>query len=234
MSTKKLIGFIIIFLFSCAFVWGGQDKKPNFSGLWVLDTKRSDLNYASLSANQPVSGGKGTEIGGGESGRSRLGGRRGGGAGMVGGGMGRSTSRSSNSGAGLKEIPVIDSFGVVADKLTIVQSDPTVTIQQDFEMGDGEKTHKFDFTTDGKSTRNVFQDGTAIQSKTYWAGPQLVTKSKVKTPMGFMEVDETRSLSADGSTLTIKIKTKEGSSNWAGKAVYTKGNNNVKDLENNK
>jgi hypothetical protein len=49
----------------------------------------------------------------------------------------------------------------------------------------------------------------SMRSKTQWEGNQLVTKSNVETPMGRMEIEEVRSLSADGNEMTVEL-TRQG------------------------
>lgn len=57
-----------------------------------------------------------------------------------------------------------------------------------------------------------------MTSKTQWEGNLLVTKSNVETPMGRMEIEEVRSLSADGNEMTVEL-TRQGRTQ---KLVYRK------------
>ena len=84
---------------------------------------------------------------------------------------------------------------------------------------------------DGKTYRKKMADGGLIKSKTSWEGEQLVTKSKEQSTLGSMEIVESRSLSADGNTLTINLSFKGSSSHWTEKAVYTKAKSEPKGRE---
>jgi hypothetical protein len=77
-------------------------------------------------------------------------------------------------------------------------------------------------------------DGGSVKSKTSWEGQQLVTKAKERSTLGSMEVDEARSLSADGNTLTINLTFKGSSSHWTQKAVYARKKLDTKPGENKK
>ncbi len=245
MTYKKLFG-VFFFCWALAVVdMDAATKKPDFSGTWQLDKSMSDLKYNTpeserashqengRSVGSGRMGGSGIENGG-MSGNSGGAGRsgRGRGSGGLGGGRGAGGSAIGVVGArgSLKDIPVIDSYGIgsVADQLKIVQKDPSITIEKDFQVEHGEQTRKFDFTTDGKVTHKKSADGNSYEAKTQWSGRQLVTKSEVKTPLGTLEVVETRHLSEDEQILTIHIKTKDHASHWSGTAVYTRKETNSK------
>ena len=72
-------------------------------------------------------------------------------------------------------------------------------------------------------------DGGSVKSKTSWKGQQLVTKAKERSTLGSMEVDEARSLSADGNTLTINL-TFKGSSPIGPKRPFMRGKNLTQSL----
>jgi hypothetical protein len=244
MNHMKLFG---VFFFCWALAVADMDaanKKPDFSGTWQLDKSMSDLKYSApvserashqeggRSMGSGRMGGSGMGGGGlespGMSGNSGGSGRSGGGRGRggIGGGRGAGGAAMGGISAGgpLKDIPVIDSYGIgsVADKLIIVHTEPSLNIEKDFQLGQGEQTRKFDLTTDGKTVHKSSADGNSYQAKTQWSGTQLVTRSEVKTPMGSLEVVETRRLSDDERILTIHIKSKDHASNWSGTAVYTR------------
>jgi hypothetical protein len=62
----------------------------------------------------------------------------------------------------------------------------------------------------------------STESKTHWEGNRLLTKSNVETPMGTMEIKEVRSLSADGTEMTVEVSTKGGPMDRTQKLVYRK------------
>jgi len=156
------------------------------------------------------------------------GGHRGGG----GGGMRGSSSRGAAGYSALKLD--IDAYQVseVADKLTIVHSDPSITIKPEEKTASPEQQPEqpvdLKYTADGKTRETNMADGGSIKSKTDWEGQQLVTKSKEKSALGSMEIDEARSLSADGNTLIINLTFKGSSSHWTQKAVYTRQKQDTK------
>src|SRR5947199_7965667 len=116
-------------------------------------------------------------------------------------------------------------IGEVADKLTIEHADPAITIKRAEKTKNSEQPEQpqeLTYTADGKTRQTTMADGGSIKSKTNWEGQQLVTKAKEQSTLGSMEVDETRSLSADGNTLTINLTFKGSSSHWKQKAVYAK------------
>ena len=220
-----------------SWAYGGQTARPDFSGIWVLDRGKSDLKSPPISTDQSHSGrgtggartggGQGT---GGGSGR----GRRGGGGGR---GTGGSTSRGAATYSPLKLD--IDAYQIseVADKLTIEHADPAITIKPTEKTENSEQTEQaqgLTYTADGKTRQTYMADGGSVKSKTSWEGQQLVTKAKERSALGAMEVDEARSLSVDGSTLTINLTFKGSSSHWTQKAVYAREKLDTKPGENKK
>jgi hypothetical protein len=223
-------------------VQGAQTTKPDFSGVWVLDRAKSDLKSPPLSADQPHSGGGGG--GGGGTGGARSGGGRGMGSGSGGGrrggggghGSGGSTARGAPSSSPLKIDLDTYQIGEVADKLTIQHVDPAITIKPAEKTGNSEPTDQaveLTYTADGKTHQKYMADGW-VKSKTSWDGQQLVTKAKENSTLGSMEVDEVRSLSADGNMLTIKLTFKGSSSHWTENAVYLRENPETNHVETKK
>ena len=221
-------------LLGSSWAYGGQSARPDFSGMWVLDRGKSDLKSPPISADQSPSG-RGT-------GGTRTGGGRGmgggSGEGRRGGGGGRGTGGSTSRGAaGYSPMKLdIDAYQVseVADKLTIVHADPAITIKPTEKTENSEQTPELTYTADGKTRQTYMADGGSVKSKTSWEGQQLVTKAKERSTLGSMEVDEARSLSADGNTLTINLTFKGSSSHWTQKAVYAKEKPDTKPGENKK
>jgi hypothetical protein len=146
---------------------------------------------------------------------------------------------SSRGAAGYSPLKLdIDAYQVseVADKLTIVHADPTITIKPEEKASSPEQQQpeqpvELKYTADGKTRETNMADGGSIKSKTDWEGQQLVTKSKEKSALGSMEIDEARSLSADGNTLIINLSFKGSSSHWTQKAVYTRQKQDTKPAE---
>jgi len=235
MNCKQTRLTLVGVLLGLSSAYGATSPKPDFSGVWVLDRQKSDLKSPPINADQPHSGGGGTgapRTGGGGRG---MGGGSGGGHRGGGGGGGMRTS-SSRGAAGYSPMKLdIDAYQVseVADKLTIVHADPTITIKPEEKTASSEQQQpeqplELKYTADGKTRETTMADGGSIKSKTDWEGQQLVTKSKEKSTLGSMEIDEARSLSADGNTLTINLSFKGGSSHWTQKAVYTKQKQDTK------
>ena len=154
-----------------------------------------------------------------------MGGGSGGGRRGSGRGTGGSTSRGA---AGYSPVKLdIDAYQIseVADKLTIEHADPAITIKPAEKTENSEPSkqpQELTYTADGKTRQTYMADGGSVKSKTSWKGQQLVTKAKERSTLGSMEVDEARSLSADGNTLTINLTFKGSSSHWTQKAVYAR------------
>lgn len=220
-----------------SWAYGGQTAKPDFSGIWVLDRGKSDLKSPPISADQPHSGGG--------SGGARTGGSRGMGGGSGGGrrggsgghGMGGSTSRGAATYSPLKLDLDAYQISEVADKLTIEHAEPAITIKPAEKAENSEQSkqpQELTYTADGKTRQTYMDDGGSVKSKTSWKGQQLVTIAKERSPLGSMEVDEARSLSADGNTLTINLTFKGSSSHWTQTAIYAREKPDTKPGENTK
>jgi hypothetical protein len=229
----------------CACSVQAQEAKPNFSGTWLLDKEKSDLG-SSIEGSQGRTGEPGTRgprMGGGGMGWPGMGGPHGGGMGgpgMGGPGMGgpelggSQTNDPDAGGSSQQGRRSGRRMGAAADKLVIEHTEPNLAIQRAFKNEEGEQNQPLKFTTDGKSNKNTLPDGRSTKSKTHWEGSQLVTKSNVDTPMGSMEITETRSLSADGQTMTLEQYTQGGQRNWTRRLVYTKETSEPKASENEK
>jgi hypothetical protein len=233
-----------LFVFCACSVWA-QDTKPNFSGTWFLDKEKSDLSgpMGGSGGRMGEPGAGEPRMGGGGMGWPGMGGPRGGGMGVP--GMGGPGMSGPGMGGSQTNDPDADGIsqqgrrsgrrmGAVADKLMIEHAEPNLAIQRAFRNEEGEQTQQLKYTTDGKSNKNTLPDGRSTKSKTHWEGSQLVTKSNMDTPMGSMEITETRSLSADGKTMTLEQYTQGGQRNWTRRLVYTKETSEPKASENEK
>jgi hypothetical protein len=238
-----------LFVFCACSVWA-QDTKPNFSGAWFLNKEKSDLS-GPMGGSGGRMGEPGTgepRMGGGGMSWPGMGGHRGGGLGgpsmggpgMGGPGMGgpemggSPTGEPGTGGSSQEGRRSGRRMGAVAEKLVIEHAEPNLTIQRDFKSDEGEQIQELKYTTDGKSNKNALPDGRSNKSKTHWEGSQLVTKSNMDTPMGSMEITETRSLSADGKTMTLEQYTQGGQRNWTRRLVYTRETSEPKAVGNEK
>lgn len=207
-----------------------QDGKPNFSGTWVLDKDRSDLS-SSPNMGHHRSGGRTGSSGMGIPGMGipgmggpgmrgpRMGGGMGG-PGMGGPGMGGpDMGGGTPSDSGEVNRP---RMGRIPESLVIAHEDPQLVIKNKIKTENDEQVQELKYTTDGKSNTNEDPQGNTMQSKTHWKGDQLITKSSFETPRGKMEVTEVRSLSPDGKTMTVEVKTSAGQGEWSQKLVYNK------------
>ncbi len=227
-------------LLGSSWAYGGQNAKPDFSGTWLLDREKSELKSPTIDSTKSSKAGgggagtAGTRTGGG---RGMGGGGRRGSGGRGSGGSGGSASRGT---AGYSPLKIdIDAYQVseVADRLTIEHADPSITIKPAEKTGNsepGDKIPELTYTVDGKTHQTYMADGGWVKSKTSWEGQQLVTKAKENSTLGSMEVDEARSLSADGNILTIKLTFKGSSSHWTENAVYIREKPEGKSGENKK
>ena len=110
----------------------------------------------------------------------------------------------------------------IPESLVIEHDDPRLVIRNKIKSENDEQVEELKYTTDGKSNANEDPQGNTMQSKTHWKGDQLITKSSLETPRGKMEVTEVRSLSPDGKTMTIEVKTSAGQGEWSHKLVYNR------------
>ncbi len=205
-----------------------QDGKPNFSGTWVLDKEKTDLgSMGRHRAGGGRMGGSGMGIPGmsipGMGGPGMRGPRMGGGMGgpgMGGPGMG---------GPDINGRAPIDAGEVnrprmvqIPESMVIEHSDPQLVIKNKIKIDDAEQIRELKYSTDGQPNLNEGPRGNTVQSKTHWKGDRLVTKSNLETPNGKMEITEVRSLSPDGKTMEVEVKSSGGPGEWSHKLVYDK------------
>ncbi len=205
-----------------------ENAKPNFSGTWILDKDKSDMrmpqgNTGRRSAGPGMGGprlGGGGWPGGGGMGGPRMGGPgmggpRMGGPGMGGPGMGgpdwgggTSSGGSSRGGSSDEGQRSTRPRWGIPEKIVIEHVEPALTVKRIVKSGGEDQEQESKYTTDGKANKNEMPGGRTVKSKTKWEGLQLVTKSDADTPMGKMEIVETRTLSADGKVMTVALETK--------------------------
>jgi hypothetical protein len=106
--------------------------------------------------------------------------------------------------------------------MIIEHTDPQLVIKNKIKTESAERTWELKYTTDGQPNTNEGLRGNTMQSKTHWKGDRLITKSSFETPGGKMELTEVRSLSPDGKTMTMELKTSGGQMEWSQKLVYDK------------
>ncbi|MFN8006443.1 MAG: hypothetical protein U0V70_05350 [Terriglobia bacterium] len=211
------------------------DSKPNFSGTWVLNKEKSDLGNWGGSGRSHGSvgrmGGQGTGVPG--SGYPGMGGpRMGGGMGgpRLGGGPsgpypgdpglnGSGSGQSSSSDTGEMERPRRPQIPAT---LMIEHEEPKLMIKQKLNEGGGDQYRELKYTTDGKINQNEGFRGYVVESQTTWKENQLVTKATIDTDNGTIKMSEVRSLSPDGKTMTVEIKSSGGSRDRQQKLVYEK------------
>jgi hypothetical protein len=244
MGKQALNSFLIWMVFGSSSIWAGHGSMPDISGTWILDKERSDLKSPPLGTSQSKSsgtgGGRGGRssrsggggIGGGGMGGGSMGGSHGGGRG--GSGKGGSTSRETGINSPMKLDLDFYQIEEAVDKLAIQQNDALINVKLSSLTDNQTQITEFKYLVNGKTYQKKMADGGLIKSKTSWEGTQLVTKSKEQSALGFMEIVESRSLSADENTLTINLSFKGSSSHWTEKAVYTKAKPELKEGENDK
>jgi hypothetical protein len=112
--------------------------------------------------------------------------------------------------------------GGMFDSVTIEHNEPVLIIKRKANFRGEEHTQELKYTTDGKKNTNEGFFGMTTESKSHWDGNKLVTDSTAETPRGVMETKEVRSLSADGSTMTVEVTTKGGPREGTRKMVFNK------------
>jgi len=235
MDCKGLRLTVAGLLLVCSLAYGAKASRPNLSGTWVLDRQKSDLRSPPVKTDQPHSTGSGGGGGARTSGGRGTGGGGGGGRGGGGGhGMGGSTPRIPTTYSPMKLDLDFYQIGETADKLTIEHADPAITIKPAVEKGSQEPSPELSYTADSKTHESYMADGGSVQSKTSWEGSELITKSKEKSALGSIEIVEARSLSGDGTMLTISLTYKGISSHWTEKAVYVRQKGDTKSSETSK
>jgi hypothetical protein len=110
----------------------------------------------------------------------------------------------------------------VSETLMINHEEPKLTVKVPMKFETKEQILEFQYTTDGKPNQNSFPGGITVKSKTRWEKNRHTTKSNSSGPMGSMEIIESRSLSDDGSTMSVEYTMKAGPMDWKRKLVYEK------------
>jgi hypothetical protein len=203
------------------------ETKPNFSGTWILDKENSQLGDRSGKSHHQGSGGRmggsgmgipGMGIpgmGGPHMGGPGMGGRRTGGPGMGGPGAGQDPS----AGTGETDKP---RGARVPETVVIEHAEPQLTIQQKTILEGEEQVRELKYTTDGITNRNEGFRGYEVESHTSWKDNHLETKSTIETSRGTIKITELRSLSPDGKTMTVEIKSTGGEMERQQKLIYVK------------
>lgn len=112
--------------------------------------------------------------------------------------------------------------GMGMGSFSLAHEGDALVIKRKMEFQGEERTFESRHTTDGKENVNEGFRGNSIKSKTHWEGTKLVTESVMETPNGTRETKETRSLSADGKTLTVETTVHGGFGEGTRKLVYNK------------
>ena len=235
MKIKGLVFIGIASLFVIRANVLAVETKPNFSGTWTLDKEKSDLGaWKGMGRNQG-SGGRmgGSSTGTLGSGYPGMGGpRMGGGMGgpRMGGGTGgtvpgdpglggSSTGHGSSTETGEVERPRRPQ---IPTTLVIEHVEPQLIVKQKINSEGEEQFRELKYTTDGKTNRNEGFRGYVVESQTSWKDDHLITKSTIDTANGTIKISEVRSLSPDGKTMTIEIKSSGGPMDRQQKLVYEK------------
>jgi hypothetical protein len=121
--------------------------------------------------------------------------------------------RSRMGGPGMPRVPA---------KIVIEHKDPQLFIKRTMVFGGEERVQELKYTTDGQANSNEGFRGRVVESRTHWEDNRLVTQSNMETPRGRVETTESRSLSNDGSTMTVEVTTKGGPMEGTRKLVYNR------------
>jgi hypothetical protein len=108
----------------------------------------------------------------------------------------------------------------VADLVTIVHQEPRLEVSIPVRIGDEERTLRFEHTTDGRKSQLSLPGGAVVRSKTRWKKRRLVTESTWEGPMGGVTVVESRTLSENGSTMTVEFTMRAGAMELRRELVY--------------
>jgi hypothetical protein len=213
------------------------DTKPSFSGTWTLDKEKSDLGAWNGAGRSRGGGGRmgGSGTGMPGSGYPGMGGpRMGGGMGgpRMGGGVGGPQTGDPGLGGtstGQNPYPSPETGETerprrpqIPSTLVIEHAEPQLIIKQKINTEGEEQFRESKYTTDGKTNRNEGFRGYIVESQTSWKDNHLVTKSNIDTANGMIKITEVRSLSADGKTMTVEIKSSGGPMDRQQKLVYDK------------
>jgi hypothetical protein len=224
---KKTVAGVIVL---CCSLAGSrllaQGTRPDFSGTWRLNRGKSEFHrpaFLEPPGMSPPGGMAGGGMGGpGMGGPGGPGGGMGGpGMGGAGGGMGGSGGWGGPAGRPGMNAPGAGSAETgVADLVTIVHQEPRLEVSIPVRFGEEERTLRFEHTTDGRKNQLSLPGGVVVRSKTRWKKRRLVTESTWEGPMGGVTVIETRSLSEDGSTMTVEFTMRAGAMELRRKLVY--------------
>jgi len=213
------------------------DTRPNFSGTWTLDKEKSDLGAGNGAGHNRGSGGRmgGSGTGMPGSGYPGMGGpRMGGGMGgpRMGGGVGGPQTGDPGLGGsrtGQNPYPSPETGETerprraqIPSTIVIEHAEPQLIVKQKINSEGEEQYRELKYTTDGKTNRNEGFRGYIVESQTSWKDGHLLTKSTIDTANGMIKITEARSLSADGKTMTIEIKSSGGPMDRQQKLVYNK------------
>ncbi len=235
----KTLGIAVGSILIAASILVAEGAKPNFSGTWMLDKDKSDMRMPQSGGGQrsggsgrggPRMGGGGWPgMGGPGMGGPRMGGPRMGGPGMGGPGMGGPDwgGGTSSGGSGRRGSSDDGQRGTrprwgIPEKVVIEHAEPALTVMRFVKLDGEDQEQDSKYTTDGKANKNEMPGGRTVKSKTKWEGLQLVTKSDVESPMGKMEIVETRTLSADGKVMTVALETKGEYGKSIQNLIYTR------------
>jgi len=206
------------------------ETKPNFSGTWILDKENSQFGGKSGTGHHQGSGGRrggfgipgipGIGIGipgmgGPHRGGGGMGGSRTGHPGMGGPGTGQDPSVETGE-------PDRQQTARVPETLVIQHTEPQLIIQQKAHIEGEEQVRELKYTTDGNTNKNEGYLGYEVESHTAWKDGHLETKSTIETSKGTIKMTELRSLSPEGKTMTLEIKSSGGDMDGHQKLVYKK------------
>jgi len=237
MKIKELLFIFVASLLVSTTDVRAVDTKPNFSGTWTLDREKSDLgSWNGMGRNRGGGGrmgGLGTGMPG--SGYPGMGGpRMGGGMGgpRMGGGVGGPQTGDPGLGGtstGGNPYPPTETGEMerprraqIPSTIVIEHAEPQLIVKQKIDTEGEEQFRESKYTTDGKMNRNEGFRGYIVESQTSWKDNHLVTKSTIDTANGTIKITELRSLSPDGKTMTVEIKSSGGPMDRQQKLVYNR------------
>ena len=236
MKIKELFFIFIALLLVTSATVHAVDTKPNFSGTWTLDRQKSDLGSGNGTGHKGGGGRMGSSgtgmpgsgypgMGGPRMGGGMGGSRTGGGLGgpQIGdpglGGTSTGQNRYPSSETGETERPRRPQIPAT---IVIEHAEPQLIVKQKINTEGEEQFRELKYTTDGKTNQNEGFRGYIVESQTSWKDDHLVTKSTIDTANGMIKITEVRSLSPDGKTMTIEIKSSGGPMDRQQKLVYDK------------
>jgi len=110
----------------------------------------------------------------------------------------------------------------VPETMVIQHTEPQLIIQQKAHIEGEEQVRELKYTTDGSTNRNEGYRGYESESHTAWKDGFLETKSTTETSTGKIKIKELRSLSPDGKTMTVDIKSSGGEMDRHQRLIYNK------------